>query len=58
MNFRPSEYFAAIAAPFASVSLTQVNQVVGILSFAVSGAYIGWKWHKEWKAKKTTDKVE
>lgn len=48
-HLRTSDYIAAIATPLASLTLAEINALVGILGGATGFMYLVWKWRREAK---------
>lgn len=52
-HLRPSDYVAAIITPLASLTLAEINALVGIAGGLCGIAYLFWKWRRELNRKET-----
>jgi hypothetical protein len=48
-HLRTSDYVAAILTPVASLTLAEINAIVGIVGGLTGFSYLIWKWRKEAK---------
>lgn len=44
---QPRDIIAATTPVAASITLTQINQVVGLIGTVLGIVYLLWKWHRE-----------
>lgn len=49
MNTHEKDVLLAATPAAASLGLSQINSIIGIIGGLVGLAYLIWKWHKEYK---------
>ena len=49
MNSYDKDIIVASTPAVASLGLSQINSIIGIIGGLVGLAYLIWKWHKEYK---------
>ena len=49
MNTPEKDIIVAATPAAASLGLSQINSIIGIIGGLVGLAYLIWKWHKEYK---------